>query len=76
MAVVIDVQVGLAAGFADGLDCPQNREVVGLCPAAGKHQFLGLAAQQSGRFPARGFQALLRQLAVLVDAGGVAGHFK
>ncbi len=76
MAVVITCLSAWLPASLMACDCPQNREVVGLGPAAGKHQFLGLAAEQSGHFPARGFQALLRQLAVLVDAGGVAGHFK
>ena len=67
-----DVLVG--RGFAE--HGAEDREVVGLGPAAGKHQFLGLAAEQSGHFTARHLQALLGHLAILVDAGGVAGHFK
>ena len=58
------------------MDGAEDGEVVGLGPAAGKHQFLGLAAEQSGHLPARSFQALLGDLAILMDAGGVAGHFK
>ena len=46
-------------GDADGRDGAQNREVVGLGAAAGKHQFLGVATEQSGHFAARGLQALL-----------------
>ena len=72
MAVVMTCLLGRGVGQ----DGAQNREIVGLGAAAGKHQFLGLAAEQSGHFPARGFQTLFRQLTVLVDAGGVAGHFK
>ena len=55
MAVVIDV---LALPGCARTGRTQNRQVVGLGPAAEKDQFLGVAAEQGGRFAARGFQAL------------------
>ena len=47
------------SGRGIGLDGAKDRQVVGLGPAAGEHQFLGVATQQSGDLAARGFQSLL-----------------
>jgi hypothetical protein len=54
----------------------KNREVVRFGPAAGKHQLFGFAAEQSSHLTPGSFQMLFRYLAILVNAGGVAGHFK
>ena len=59
-----------------GADRAHDGQVVRLRSAAGEDQLLGLAAEQSSHFAARGFQTLFRQLTVLMDAGGIAGHFK
>ena len=57
-------------------DGAENGKVVGLGATASKHQFLRLAAEQSGHFPARHLQSLLSDLAILMDAGGIAWYFK
>jgi len=66
----------LVEGRDLGVDGAQDREIIGLGATAGKHNFLGLATQQNRHFPARSFQPLLRDLAIQMDAAGIAGHFK
>jgi hypothetical protein len=59
-----------------GPDSAENGQIIRLRPATQEDNFFRAALQQSGRFPARGLQPLLGQLAFLVDTGRISRHLK
>ena len=62
-------------GGTGGADRTQNREIIGFGPAAGKHDFFGIAAQQHCHLAARCFEPLPCSLPEIVDTGRIAVHF-
>ena len=51
-----------------GAHHPHDREVVGFGAAGGENQLFGIAPDQRGYLPARGFETLFRKLAEVVNA--------
>lgn len=63
----------MAAGVGRAAQKAEKREIVGLGAAAGEDDFLGIAVEERGDLTAGHFEALLGDLAVMMDTGGVAG---
>ncbi len=53
----------------------EDREIIRLRAAAGKHNLARIAMQKSRDLPPRHFEPLLRDLPMMMDTGGVAIHF-
>ena len=62
------------AGGAVGARQAEYGEIIGFGAAAGEDDFGGGGVDEGGYLPARGFQALLRALSEMVDAGRVTIH--